>query len=50
VRTSASGVARIRLSAKGQWYVKFIRMAAYSGSEKIDYESKWATLTFEIAR
>jgi hypothetical protein len=50
VRTSASGVARIRLSAKGQWYVKFIRMAVYSGSEKIDYESKWATLTFEIAR
>ncbi|HEU4878835.1 MAG TPA: DUF4198 domain-containing protein, partial [Gemmatimonadaceae bacterium] len=48
VRTDASGVARIRLSSRGQWYVKFIRMVPFTGPEKIDYESKWATLTFEL--
>lgn len=48
VRTDASGVARIKLSSRGQWYVKFIRMVPFTGSEKIDYESKWATLTFQI--
>ena len=48
VRTDADGVARIRLENAGQWYVKFIHMAPYVGTEKIDYESKWATLTFEV--
>lgn len=48
VRTDASGIARVRLSARGQWYVKFIHMVPFSGTERIDYESKWATLTFEV--
>jgi len=48
VRSDASGVARIQLSSRGQWYVKFIHMVPFTGAEKIDYESKWATLTFEI--
>lgn len=48
VRTDASGVARVRLPASGQWYVKFISMTPFQGAEKIDYESKWATLTFEL--
>jgi uncharacterized GH25 family protein len=47
-RTNASGVARIQLAGKGQWYVKFIRMVPLTGTERIDYESKWATLTFEV--
>jgi uncharacterized GH25 family protein len=50
VRTNASGVARIHLAGKGQWYVKFLRMVPFTGSERIDYESKWATLTFELNR
>lgn len=50
VRTNASGVARIQLTGKGQWYVKFISMVPFAGTEKIDYESKWATLTFELNR
>ena len=50
VRTDASGVARIRLGSRGQWYVKFINMVPFTGTEKIDYESKWATLTFEVSR
>ena len=48
VRSDADGIARIRLTNTGQWYVKFISMVPYIGAEKIDYESKWATLTFEI--
>lgn len=48
IRTDASGVARVSLRSRGQWYIKFINMARHSGTEKIDYESKWATLTFEV--
>lgn len=48
VRSDASGVARIPLPKKGQWYVKFIHMVPFIGAGKIDYESKWATLTFEV--
>lgn len=48
VRTDAAGIARVRLSARGQWYVKFIHMTPFVGTERIDYESKWATLTFEV--
>ena len=49
-RTNAAGIARVQLTGKGQWYVKFIHMVPFTGSEKIDYESKWATLTFELNR
>ena len=56
VRTDANGIARIRLTDRGQWYVKFINMARVArdttsrpaGTPALDYESKWATLTFEI--
>jgi hypothetical protein len=48
VRTDASGVARVTLASRGQYYVKFIHMVPYAGSEKLDYESKWATLTFQL--
>jgi uncharacterized protein DUF4198 len=48
VRTNGSGVASVKLNARGQLYVKFIHMVPYSGPDKVDYESKWATLTFEI--
>ncbi len=48
VRTNAAGIATIKLNARGQWYVKFIHMAPFTGSGKVDYESKWATLTFEL--
>ncbi len=48
VRTDADGVARIQLPARGQWYVKFINMVPVNGNPEFDYESKWATLTFQI--
>ena len=47
VRSDAEGVARIPLSAPGTWYVKFINMTKVA-HDTVDYESKWATLTFQI--
>lgn len=47
VRTNADGVARIRLRAAGVWYVKFISMVPVEG-DSVNYESKWATLTFAV--
>jgi hypothetical protein len=46
-RTDADGVVRFRLDAPGRWYVKFINMQK-TDAEGMDYESKWATLSFEI--
>ena len=47
VRTDKKGIAKIKLAGAGKWYVKFINMTRLS-DPKINYESKWATLTFEI--
>jgi hypothetical protein len=47
-RTDADGVAEVTLDAPGggRWYVKFIHMVRVT-EPGLDYESKWATLTFE---
>jgi len=47
VRSDADGVARVQVGAAGTWYVKFIHMARLAGDSTADYESKWATLTFQ---
>ena len=46
-RTDANGEVRVALDEPGRWYIKFIHMAKTTAPE-IDYESKWATLTFEV--
>ncbi len=46
-RTDSNGVAEVTLDAAGRWYVKFVHMARAT-QPGLDYESKWATLTFEI--
>jgi hypothetical protein len=48
VRTDSAGVARVALRQAGQWYVKFVHMAPIANDPELDYESKWATLTFEV--
>ena len=48
VRTDASGVAQVPLAQPGRWYVKFIRMRRLANDPEADYESQWATLTFEV--
>ena len=47
-RTDSGGVAGIRLRSAGRWYVKFIHMSPPQSDTTIDYESKWATLTFQV--
>jgi uncharacterized GH25 family protein len=48
VRSDAEGIARVPLRTRGTWYVKFINMARLEGDTAVDYESKWATLTFQV--
>jgi uncharacterized GH25 family protein len=47
-RSDADGIARIPLRSRGTWYVKFINMRKLDGDTAADYESKWATLTFQV--
>ena len=47
LRTDAKGVARVEITRPGRWYLRLIRMLP-SDDEGVDYESNWATLTFEV--
>ena len=49
-RTTGDGTVRIPLDGPGKWYVKFIHMVPVTADTTLDYESKWASLTFEIRR
>jgi uncharacterized GH25 family protein len=46
-RSDSGGVVRFTLESAGKWSVKFIHMEPMS-RDSVDYESKWATLTFEL--
>lgn len=46
-RTDKDGMLKVKLSGSGKWYAKFINMVKID-DPKLNYESKWATLTFEI--
>ena len=46
-RTDNNGLARFKLANPGKWYIKLIHMEPVSETD-FDYESKWATVTFEI--
>ena len=47
-RTNADGVATIPLNGTGRWYVRTIHMVETTTEPDVDYESNWATLTFEV--
>ncbi len=47
VRTDKDGMLKVKLIGSGKWYAKFINMVKID-DPKLNYESKWATLTFEI--
>jgi hypothetical protein len=47
LRSDADGVIAVPLAKAGRWYVKFIHMVPVTDG-RVDYESKWATLTFEV--
>lgn len=46
-RSDRKGIIKVRLGSAGKWYAKFINMVKVN-DPKLNYESKWATLTFEI--
>jgi uncharacterized GH25 family protein len=46
-RTDDFGVFRFELTERGRWYVRLIHMER-GQEEGVDYESNWATLTFEV--
>lgn len=47
-RTNADGVATVPLSETGRWYVRTIHLVETPSEADVDYESNWATLTFEV--
>jgi len=47
VRSDARGIIKIKLDGAGKLYAKFINMVKID-DPKLNYESKWATLTFGI--
>lgn len=46
-RTDKKGLARFKITTTGQWYVRLIHMMRLDEPDA-NYESNWATLTFEI--
>ena len=46
-RTDNKGMGEIELSETGIWYIRLIHMVEHPDPE-IQYESNWATLTFEV--
>jgi len=47
VKTDSNGKFKVKLTNSGHWYVRAINMVK-SSVDNVDYESNWATLTFEI--
>jgi hypothetical protein len=47
LRTNEKGEVSFTISNEGHWYIATIHMLE-SNEEKFDYESNWATLTYEV--
>ena len=47
-RSNADGIVTIPITSTGTWYIKFIHMTRLATDPEADYESKWATLTFQV--
>lgn len=47
--SDGDGVIEFMLSGTGRWYVRFINMVEVD-EPGVDYESNWATLTFEVKK
>jgi len=46
-RTDQKGTITFSIGSAGRWYIEFINMVP-SPDPDVDYESKWATLAFEV--
>lgn len=49
-RTDRKGRVRLRLPKAGRWLVKAVHMVPANGAAQADWQSLWASLTFEIPR
>lgn len=47
VRTDKKGIAKIKLSNTGKWFVRFAGFVKVTG-KSYDHDSAWATLSFEL--
>jgi uncharacterized GH25 family protein len=47
LRTNAQGIATTPALAPGEWMISLVRMVPTSDKTKADYQSYWASLTFE---
>jgi uncharacterized GH25 family protein len=47
-RTDKDGLAKIPLVNTGRWYVHALHMQPHANTKDADWESFWATLTFEV--
>lgn len=47
-RSDAGGRVRLRLPERGTWMVKAVHMIEATGRDDADWESFWASLTFEL--
>ena len=47
MRTDDQGTVRFEITHAGRWYLRLIHMVPVD-EEGVDYESNWATLTFEV--
>ncbi len=46
-RADSAGIVRLPLTTAGVWYVKFIHMTPVA-RDSVDYESRWASVVFEV--
>jgi uncharacterized GH25 family protein len=49
-RTDANGICTVRLTHQGPWLVRTVHMLPLSGDKDADWESWWASLTFEARK
>ncbi|MDX1408486.1 MAG: DUF4198 domain-containing protein, partial [Saprospiraceae bacterium] len=47
LRTDRNGMILPQITEAGHWYLRTIHMVEVDGDD-LDYESNWATLTFEV--
>jgi uncharacterized GH25 family protein len=48
VRTDSNGITTIHITQSGQWLVRTVHMQPIVDSKEADWESWWASITFEI--
>jgi hypothetical protein len=47
LKSDKDGMIKVKIAGRGKWYAKFINMVKVT-DPKLNYESKWATLTFGV--